>query len=150
MNQKATNHIAKKILIVGPAWVGDMVMSQVLFKSLKQQDPNTIIDVIAPNWSNALLERMPEVRRSIALPLGHGEFNIKKRYHIAKSLQTENYSHAIVLPNSWKSALIPFLARIPKRIGWLGEMRIGLLNDWRKLDKKKMAFNDSTLCTISI
>lgn len=128
---------AKKILIVGPAWVGDMVMSQVLLKCIKNQDQNTIIDVIAPDWSRALLDRMPEVRRAISMPLGHGQFNFKKRYEIAKSLRSEKYSEAIVLPNSWKSALIPFLAGIPKRIGWLGEMRIGLLNDWRKLDKNK-------------
>ncbi len=129
--------MTKKILIVGPAWVGDMVMSQVLLKCLKNQDQNTIIDVIAPDWSRALLERMPEVRRAISMPLGHGQFNFKKRFEIAKSLKNENYAEAIVLPNSWKSALVPFLAGIPKRIGWLGEMRIGLLNDWRKLDKTK-------------
>lgn len=128
---------AKKILIVGPAWVGDMVMSQVLFKCLKNQNADTIIDVIAPDWSRALLERMPEIRRAISMPLGHGQFNLKQRYDIAKSLRQEHYSEAIVLPNSWKSALIPLFAGIPKRIGWLGEMRFGLLNDWRKLDKTK-------------
>ena len=126
---------AKKILIIGPAWVGDMVMAQVLFTFLKQQYPSAIIDVLAPDWSRALLERMPEVRRAIAMPLGHRQLGLKQRWQLGKSLRAERYDQAIVLPNSWKSALIPFAARIAQRTGWCGEMRYGLLNDKRYLDK---------------
>ena len=126
-----------KYLIVGPSWVGDMVMAQTLFIAIKQQHPNAIIDVLAPAWSLPIIERMPEVRRGIDMPLGHGKVNLSVRKELGKSLQNEGYTHAITLPGSFKSALIPFWAKIKTRIGWRGEMRYGLLNDLRKLDKEQ-------------
>lgn len=125
-----------KTLIIGPSWVGDMMMSQSLYRTLKQLDPNNEIDVMAPTWCRALLNKMPEVNQSIAMPLGHGEFEFSKRRQLGKSLRINHYDHAIVLPNSFKSALIPFFAKIPQRTGWKGEMRYFLLNDMRRLDKK--------------
>ncbi len=125
-----------KILVVGPSWVGDMVMAQALFKLLQQKFPQIQIDVLAPEWSMPVLERMPEIRHSICLPIKHGEFGLKTRLTLAKKIHQENYEQAIILANSWKSALIPWLARIPVRTGWLGEMRWGLLNDVRYLNKK--------------
>jgi heptosyltransferase-2 len=126
-----------KILIVGPAWVGDMVMAQCLFKLLKQRQPDVIIDVLAPAWSLPLLERMPEVASAIVLPFGHGQLALRERYQLGKSLRHKDYTQAILLPNSLKSALIPFFAKIPLRTGWRGEMRYGLLNDIRYLDKAR-------------
>lgn len=126
----------KQILIVGPAWIGDMIMAQSLFRTLKQLNHEIAIDVLAPDWSRPLLERMQDVRLAHSLPVGHGALQLKRRYKIAKDLKLHNYDQAIVLPNSWKSALIPWFAKIPKRTGWLGEMRWGLLNDVRRLDKK--------------
>ncbi len=125
----------KKILIVGPSWVGDMVMAQSLFIALKQQHPEGHIDVLAPAWSLPILERMPEVRKGIAMPVGHGKLNLGLRMKLAQSLQPEQYDQAILLPNSLKSALVPWLANIPERTGWRGEMRYGLLNDIRLLKK---------------
>jgi len=125
------------ILIIGPSWVGDMVMAQSLFIALKQQHPACQIDVLAPQWTSPLLERMPEVRSAIAMPVTHGVFGLKQRRQIGKSLRGQ-YDQAIVLPNSWKSALIPFFAKIPLRTGWRGEMRYGLLNDLRLLDKVRL------------
>ncbi|MDT8310999.1 MAG: lipopolysaccharide heptosyltransferase II [Methylophaga sp.] len=122
------------ILIVGPSWVGDMVMAQSLFIALKKQHPHCDIDVLAPAWTRPLLERMPEVRMAIDMPVTHGMFAWKTRRQLGLSLR-DQYDQAIVLPNSWKSALIPWFANIPKRTGWRGEMRYGLLNDLRKLDK---------------
>jgi len=124
-----------KILIIAPSWVGDMVMAQSLFIALKQNQPDCEIDVLAPEWSQDLLARMPEVSKTFVMPLTHGEFGLKARFVLGKKLRAEKYDQAIVLPNSWKSALIPFFANIPKRTGFLGEMRYGLLNDARKLDK---------------
>ena len=124
------------IIIIGPAWVGDMVMAHVLFRLLKQHQPDAVIDVMAPAWSAPLLARMPEVRTSFDLPLAHGEFGFGKRRALGHSLRGQ-YQQAILLPNSWKSGLIPFFARIPKRTGWRGEMRIGLLNDIRTLDQQQ-------------
>lgn len=129
----------KKILIIGPAWVGDMVMSQSLYTTLKKQHPDSIIDVIAPGWCKPILERMPEVNRAIEMPLGHGDFNLLGRREIGKSLREEQYDHAFICPNSAKSALIPWFANIPMRTGWKGEMRYGLLNDLRP-NKKSFQF----------
>lgn len=121
----------KKILIIGPSWVGDMVMSQSLYTTLKQQYPDSIIDVIAPGWCKPILERMPEINQAIDMPIGHGEFNLLGRRAIGKTLQEAKYDQAFICPNSAKSALIPWFAKIPKRTGWKGEMRYGLLNDLR-------------------
>lgn len=121
----------KKILIIGPSWVGDMVMSQSLYIVLKQVHPESQIDVIAPGWCKPILERMPEIHQAIEMPIGHGEFNLLGRREIGKSLREKQYDHAYILPKSAKSALIPWFANIPLRTGWKGEMRYGLLNDLR-------------------
>lgn len=127
-----------KILIIGPSWVGDMIMAQTLFKIIKQQKPDSQIDVLAPAWSLPILERMPEINEKILLSAKHGEFALQQRWQLGMSLRKHKYTRAIVLTNSWKSALVPFFAKIPIRSGWLGECRWLLLNDIRYLDKKKL------------
>ncbi|EOD81721.1 ADP-heptose--lipooligosaccharide heptosyltransferase II [Grimontia indica] len=122
---------ASRWLIIGPSWVGDMVMSQSLYKTIKAKFSNARIHVLAPAWCRPILERMPEVDRAIEMPIGHGEFNLAGRWRLGRSLKRESYTHSIVLPNSAKSALIPLFADIPVRTGWKGEMRYGLLNDLR-------------------
>lgn len=122
-------------LVIGPAWVGDMVMAQSLFKTLKEREPGQPIDVVAPAWSLPLLDRMSEVRGGIELPLEHGELRVSTRLRIGWSLRERHYDKAIVLPRSLKSALVPWAAGIPRRIGYRGEMRYGLINDIRLLDK---------------
>ncbi|WP_140918982.1 ADP-heptose--LPS heptosyltransferase RfaF [Limnobaculum xujianqingii] len=124
-----------KTLIIGPSWVGDMMMSQSLYRTLKAENPAVEIDVMAPAWCRPLLARMPEVSKALPMPLGHGALAIGERHQLGKQLRLEQYQQAIVLPNSFKSALVPFFARIPIRTGWRGEMRYGLLNDLRVLDK---------------
>jgi len=126
------------ILVVGPSWVGDMVMAQSLFKLLKFRLPECIIDVVAPAWSLPILKRMPEVRDVHALEVKHGEGGIRKRYRLGKQLRSRSYAQAIVLPRSLKSALVPYFAKIPKRTGYRGEMRYGLLNDVRPFDKTRL------------
>ncbi|MES2142038.1 MAG: lipopolysaccharide heptosyltransferase II [Pseudomonadota bacterium] len=127
----------KKILIISPAWLGDIVIAQALFKYLKKQGAITI-DIIAPRWSHELIATMPELNEIIDMPLGHSQLQLRRRWQIGKLLRNKNYQQAIVLPNSWKSAIIPFAANIPMRTGWRGEMRFGLLNDWKTLPKKKL------------
>lgn len=107
-------------------------MSQPLYTLLKQQ--NHQIDIIAPKSTLALATRMPEIDDKIPLPLGHGELNLKLRRQIGISLRKKHYQRAIILPNSLKSALIPWWAKIAKRTGWLGEQRYLLLNDIRRLN----------------
>jgi len=126
------------VLVIAPSWVGDMVMAQSLFRLLKAQDPQRAIDVLAPGWTLPLLERMPEVRTAINMPLGHGELKLGERRRLGIGLRSGKYAQAIVLPNSLKSALIPFWARIPRRTGYVGELRQWLLNDCRRLDKQRL------------
>lgn len=124
-----------KTLVIGPSWVGDMMMSQSLYRTLKQNNPNVEIDVMAPAWCRPLLAKMPEINQALAMPLGHGMLAIGERRKLGISLKEKHYQQAIILPNSFKSALVPFFADIPLRTGWRGEMRYGLLNDLRVLDK---------------
>lgn len=128
----------EKILIIGPSWVGDMIMAQSLFIKLKDINPDAIIDVMAPAWSRPIIERMPEVSQALELPIGHGVLGLKSRRNIGQQLRQRQYTQSIVLPNSWKSALIPWFTRIPLRTGWRGEMRYGLLNDLRILNKETL------------
>lgn len=113
-----------------------MVMAQVLFKLLKQQRPAATLTVLAPDWSRPMLERMPEVDTALSLPFGHGELRLGERLTQGRALAGQ-YDQVIVLPNSLKSALLPFFAGIPRRTGWRGEWRYGLLNDVRPLDKTR-------------
>src|ERR1044071_1165133 len=113
-----------------------MVMAQSLFLRLKQKDSACNIDVVAPGWSLPILERMPQVRNGIELAIAHGEFGWGKRKGIGYALRENKYDQAIVLPGSWKSALIPYFAGIPRRTGFRGEWRYQLLNDIRPLDER--------------
>lgn len=126
--------MSERILVVGPSWVGDMVMAQSLFMTLKQRSPGCRISVLAPAWSQPIIERMPEVEEALALPAGHGDFALKARWQLGRSLRGR-FDRAIVLPRSWKAALVPFFARIPVRVGFTGEQRYGVLTECRKLDK---------------
>lgn len=123
-------------LVVSPSWIGDAVLTHPLLVRLKARDPGGAIDVLAPAWASAVYGRMPEVRRTIAFPFGHGELKLGERRRFAKTLP--RYDRAIVLPGSLKSALVPWFAGIPVRTGWRGEMRYGLLNDLRRLDVRSL------------
>ena len=121
-----------RILVVAPNWIGDALMAQPLLSRLRGE-----IDVLAPEWVAPVMRRMPEVKSVIATPFVHGPLQLRERWNLARSLQ--NYDQAYVLPNSWKSALIPFFAGIPRRTGYVGEFRYGLLNDARKASGASMA-----------
>ncbi len=125
-----------KILIIGPSWVGDMVMAQGLFIALKNIYPDCEIHVLAPAWCRDLLAHMPEVMAAIDMTVGHGKLDLSKRRAIARDLKQQRFDQAIILPNSFKSALIPWFAGIPLRIGWRGESRSLLINDCRDLDEQ--------------
>lgn len=126
----------RKILIVGPSWVGDCMLMQPMLARLVQRYPGCVIDVLAPPWTATLLKAMPEVSDVIINPFPHGALDLQGRRKLGVSLRAAAYDQAIVLPNSLKSALVPFFANIPQRTGFTGEMRYGLLNDARKLDKR--------------
>lgn len=119
-----------RILVVAQAWIGDVVLSQILYALLKQQQPDISIDVVAPNWAGALLERMPQVSRHIPLDVRHGQLALWRRWATARRLDVE-YQQAIVIPRSVKAALLPWAAGISKRVGFDSGMRRGLINDPR-------------------
>ena len=134
-----------KVLIVGPSWVGDMVMSQALYKALKETNPLTNITVLARSTLRPLLERMPEVDEILNSDFAHGELRLSERKQFGMNLQDGNFNRAFILPLSFKSALIPWHAKIPNRIGWRGEWRNILLTDCRKLDKKGLPVNGTEI-----
>ena len=115
-----------------------MVLAQSLFKVLKQRYPQSELDVVAPAWTLPLLERMADVDQGIALDVGHGELGLGKRIALGRQLREREYDRAIVLPNSLKSAIVPWAAHARRRTGFVGEFRYGLLNDARTLDKQAL------------
>ena len=123
-----------KLLITAPSWIGDAVMTQPLLARLSEQRPKPIIDVLAAPWVAPIYRLMPEVNEVIISAFMHGEFNWPARRSEGKKLRARGYDQVFVLPNSAKSALIPFFARIAKRTGYKGEWRYGLLNDVRHLN----------------
>jgi heptosyltransferase II len=130
--------VTPKILIVAPAWVGDAVLSQPLLRLLKARMPEPTIDVLAPPWTRAVFERMTEVGAVHDLPFAHGELALGRRRALGRRFAAHAYAQAFVLPNSLKSALIPFFAGIPRRTGYVGELRWGLVNDARRLDRQAL------------
>lgn len=122
--------------MVAPSWIGDTILAQPLLARLRQKYGQPEIDALAPAWCAPLLRRMAEVGRVIDSPFAHGEFNLLGRWRLARSLDA--YDLAIVLPNSWKSALIPFFAGIPVRTGFVGESRHVLLNRLHRYDQKTL------------
>lgn len=118
----------RRALVIAPNWIGDALMAQPLFTVLKRLHPRLTLDVIAPASVAPVLERMSEVDHVHATDLAHGRLQFLQRWQLGNELNDLGYDAAYVLPNSFKSALIPWLARIPLRIGYRGEQRYGLLN----------------------
>jgi heptosyltransferase-2 len=130
-----------RILVVAPNWIGDALMAQPLLARFK----GATIDVLAPEWVAPVVRRMPEVNEVIVAPFRHGPLELGGRWRLGRSLKRRGYDSAIVLPNSWKSALVPFFAGIPVRTGYLGEMRYGLLTSIHKQAKAPMPLHYARL-----
>lgn len=118
-------------LIIMPSWLGDIIMSQSLLKTLKKLHPDCTLDAYAPAYAMPVLERMKELSGLIVNPFPHGEFALKKRFSEGRMLKKRGYDTCFVLPNSLKSALPAFFAGIPDRRGFKGESRYLLLNHIR-------------------
>lgn len=126
---------SRRILIISPNWIGDAVIAQPLLQRLRQQDPECAIDVLAPGWVAPVWRAMPEVRSVLEAPFRHGKLQLRERWQYAQQLRRSRYQRAYVLPNTFKFALIPWLAGIPVRVGYRGEMRYGLLNVVHHVEK---------------
>jgi len=127
--------MAERILIVAPSWVGDAILSEPLVAVLREPLGEPIVDVLAPPWCAPVYARMRGIDRIVENPLGHGELGLGRRRALAREIRARAYTRAFVLPNSFKSALIPWFAGIPRRIGYAGEGRRALLTETRRLDR---------------
>lgn len=127
-----------KALIVAPSWIGDTIMAQPMFARLHARHPGLQLDALAPRWVAPVLRRMPEISDIVDSPFGHGQLSLKPRWRLARALAARRYDAVYVLPNSLKSALVPFMAGIPQRIGFTGESRYGLINVRHSLDKSSL------------
>lgn len=125
-----------RLLVVAPNWIGDALMAQPLLARLHEKMGGLELDVLAPPWVAPVMQRMPQVREVIAADLRHGRLQLRSRWKLGRELKARRYDQAIVLPNSWKSALVPFFADIPLRSGYIGESRYGLLNLAYRTDKR--------------
>jgi heptosyltransferase-2 len=114
--------------VVAPNWIGDALMAQPLLARLRELLPQSRIDVLAPAWVAPAVRRMPEVSGVIETAFAHGDLALRERWRLGRMLKALDYDQALVLPNTWKSALAPFFAGIRIRSGYVGESRYGLLN----------------------
>jgi heptosyltransferase-2 len=116
------------ILIIAPNWIGDAVMTQPLLAALKSQYPASTIDVLASTWVAPIYRACSEVNDVIEANFQHKQLQWGLRKQLANDLRLRGYQACFILPNSLKSALIPWMANIPFRIGYRGELRFGLIN----------------------
>lgn len=125
-----------KVLVVAPAWVGDMVMAHAIVPGLAARGAE--VHFLAPASTAPLSTRMPGVAATHRHSARRGRLDWRRRRQAAQQLRRDGFDQAIVLPGSFKSALTPALAGVPKRTGFRGEARFGLINDMRPLDKEAM------------
>ena len=112
-------------LVIAPQWIGDAVMTEPLLRVLAQRGET--LSVAAMPWVAPIYRAMPQVSEVIELPFPRGGLHWAARRNLAQQWRSR-FERAYVGPNSWKSALLPWLAGIPVRVGYLGETRVGLLN----------------------
>jgi heptosyltransferase-2 len=120
---------AARTLVISPNWIGDAVMAQPLLQRLRRMHPERAIDVLAPPSVSPVWRAMAEVDSVLETPFRHGALQLKERWAYGRELRRRGYADAYVLPNTLKYALIPWFAGIPRRVGYKGEMRYGLLNE---------------------
>ncbi|HLY78990.1 MAG TPA: lipopolysaccharide heptosyltransferase II, partial [Caulobacteraceae bacterium] len=137
-----------RVLIVGPSWLGDAVMMGALIARLKRDRPERAVTVLTPPHLEPLVRRLPGVDDALINPFAHGVLDLAGRFRFGRSLRGR-FDQAIVLPHSLKSALIPFFAGIPKRIGFVGEGRHLLLNDARPLDEAALPRMVDRFCLLA-
>ncbi|RTL50932.1 MAG: lipopolysaccharide heptosyltransferase II [Bradyrhizobiaceae bacterium] len=124
------------VLIVPYMWIGDFVRGHSVVRVLKERWPNRPVDLLTTTLCRPLVDYMPGVRNGIEWNLPRGQIAMDQQKALAHRLKQQNYGTALIMPRTWKAALAPMLAGIPQRTGFVGEMRFGLLNDWRWGEKK--------------
>lgn len=123
------------MLMVPYVWIGDFVRCHSVVRVLRERWPERPVDVVTSTLCAPLVDYMPGVRKGIVVDLPRKKLAFGKHKALADRLRQEHYGTALVMPRTWKSALAPFLARIPERVGFTGEVRFGLLTDLRPGEK---------------
>jgi heptosyltransferase-2 len=126
---------SRPILIVPYMWIGDFVRGHTVVRVLKERWPNRPVDMLTTSLCAPLIDYMPGVRSGIVWDLPRSRLALAQQWELAKRLRAGNYGTALVMPRTWKSAIAPALAGIPERVGFVGEARFGLLNQWRRGEK---------------
>jgi heptosyltransferase-2 len=121
----------RPILIIPYMWIGDFVRGHTVVRVLRERWPNRPVDLLATTLCAPLVDYMPGVRDGIVWDLPRSRLALARQWGLAKILKARGYGTALILPGTWKSALAPALARIPERIGFVGEARFGLINHMR-------------------
>src|SRR5450755_104307 len=132
----------RPILIVPYMWIGDFVRGHTVVRVLKQRWPNRPVDMLTTSLCAPLIDYMPGVRSGLVWDLPRSRLALAQQWGLARRLRAGNYSTALVMPRTWKSAIAPALAGIPERVGFVGEARFGLLNQWRWGEKALPRFID--------
>jgi len=132
----------RPILIIPYMWIGDFVRNHTVVRVLKQRWPNRPVDLLTTPLCAPLVDYMPGVRSGIIWDLPRGRLALSRQWELASLLRQRNYATALMLPRTWKSALAPALAGIPERVGFVGEVRFGLINHWRWGEKALPRFID--------
>jgi heptosyltransferase-2 len=132
----------RPIVIVPYMWIGDFVRGHTVVRVLKQRWPHRPIDLLTTSLCAPLVDYMPGVRSAIVCDLPRSRLAVARQWGLAKRLREAGYGTAVVLPRTWKSAIAPALAGIPERVGFVGEARFGLINQWRWGEKALPRFID--------
>ena len=132
----------RPILIIPYMWIGDFVRNHTVVRFLTERWPNRPVDLLTTSLCAPLVDYMPGVRQGIVWDLPRGRLAVRRQFGLAKLLRAQNYGTALVLPRTWKAAIAPTLAGIPERVGWVGEFRFGLINQWRWGESKLPRFID--------
>ena len=132
----------RPILIIPYMWIGDFVRNHTVVRVLNQRWPNRPVELLTTTLCAPLVDYMPGVRQGILWDLPRGRLALRRQFGLAKLLRARNYGTALVLPRTWKAAIAPALAGIPERVGWVGEFRFGLINQWRWGESKLPRFID--------
>jgi heptosyltransferase-2 len=127
---------AAPVLIVPYVWIGDFVRCHSVVKLLRERDPQRPVDIVSSTLCAPLADYMPGVRRTIVIDLPRRRLGLARQRQLAAELREGHYSQAIVMSRKWKAALAPWLAGIPRRTGFAGELRFGLINDVRFGERK--------------
>ena len=130
------------ILIVPYMWIGDFVRGHTVVRVLKQRWPNRPVDLLTTSLCAPLVDYMPGVRTGLVCDLPRSRLALARQWALAAQLRERRYRTALIMPRTWKAALAPALAGIPERIGFVGEIRFGLLNHWRWGEKALPRFID--------